>query len=115
MFKEKFRWINTGFAPNDLMTMLPEGKVRVMRCDGNDIGFAKSGNHVHAFQPKCPHMQYSMDGGFCEDTKVVCPIHRYAFSLEDGKGHGLCLRLYQTEERSGKLYVGVPFQTLWFL
>jgi len=115
MFKEKLRWLNTGFVPNDLLAMLPEAKVRILRCEGTDVAFARVANVIHAFQPKCPHMQYSLEGGLCYEDKVVCPIHRYAFNLNDGKGHGLCMRVYATEERQGKMYVGIPYQTLWFM
>jgi nitrite reductase/ring-hydroxylating ferredoxin subunit len=115
MFKEKLRWINTGFVPQDLLTMLPEGKVIVLRCEGRDIGFVRTKDVIHAFSSRCPHMQYSMEGGLCKDNLVVCPIHRYAFNIDDGRGEGLCLRIYNTEIRNGKFHVAIPYQTLWFL
>jgi nitrite reductase/ring-hydroxylating ferredoxin subunit len=46
---------------------------------------------------------------------IVCPLHRYKFSLVNGRnvsGEGYYLKTYPVEQREDGLYIG--FEKSWF-
>jgi nitrite reductase/ring-hydroxylating ferredoxin subunit len=77
--------------------------------NGKKITLGKYNNQVFAFAHKCPHAGGIMADGFIDATgNVVCPLHRYKFSLAKGRnitGEGYYLKKYKVEEREDGLYV----------
>jgi nitrite reductase/ring-hydroxylating ferredoxin subunit len=69
-----------------------------------------SGGEWKAWEPVCPHERAGLKG-ICPDADgyIVCPLHRYRFSLSDGyesQGRGR-LYLYPVEERESGLYISI--------
>jgi 3-phenylpropionate/trans-cinnamate dioxygenase ferredoxin subunit len=54
-----------------------------------------------------------MDGCSVGDGYVVCPFHKYGFSLEDGKGQGLFLEKYQLKVEEGGVFIGMEKWSLF--
>jgi len=70
----------------------------------------KSNSIWKAFSEKCPHAGAALSGGWCENGRIICPYHRHAFSLENGRGdagQGNYMKLYPVKDEGGKMYVGV--------
>ncbi len=74
------------------------------------IGHLEEG--FFALQNKCPHADGRLGQGWCdEEGNVVCPHHRYKFSLRTGKntsGEGFYADSFPIEEREDGVYVGLP-------
>jgi len=81
----------------------------VTAINGKKITLGKHNNQVFAFAHKCPHAGGIMADGFIDATgNVVCPLHRYKFSLDKGRnvtGEDYYLKTYKVEEREDGLYI----------
>ena len=86
--------------------------IAVVTVDNKQICLAKYQDHLYAFAFKCPHAGGIMADGFIDALgNVVCPIHRYRFSIKNGRntsGEGYYLKTWQVEQRSEGIFVGIP-------
>ncbi len=83
------------------------------------ICIARKGDEVFACAHKCPHAGGYMAGGFVDAlSNIVCPLHRYKFSLQNGRnvsGEGYYLKTYPVEVREDGVYVGMEANGLFSL
>ena len=77
---------------------------------GKTITLIKSGIEIKACAHKCPHAGGILAGGFIDALgDIVCPLHRYKFSLQNGRnvsGEGYYLKTYLIETRADGIFVG---------
>ena len=66
-----------------------------------------------AIVDNCPHQNKSMEGAICEHDFIVCPIHKYKFSKNTGKGHGLSLDLLEVEIIEDEVFL-LEERVTWF-
>lgn len=62
----------------------------------------------HAVDNECPHKGGSLAEGALQGTNIVCPLHRWQFSLVDGRNpvsRDLCVRSYPLEIRGGDVWI----------
>jgi nitrite reductase/ring-hydroxylating ferredoxin subunit len=82
----------------------------VVEAGGKKITLARKEGKLFAFAYKCPHASGIMADGVLDGAgNVVCPVHRYRFSLANGRntsGEGYYLKTYAIEERPDGIYVG---------
>lgn len=66
---------------------------------------------LFAFAFKCPHAGGILADGFIDATgNVVCPLHRYKFSMQNGRntsGEGYYLKHWPVELRENGVFVGM--------
>ena len=66
---------------------------------------------IFATTAKCPHAGGNLSHGYVDAAgNIVCPIHRYKFSLETGRNvtnEGYYLKTYPTEVRENGVFVGI--------
>jgi nitrite reductase/ring-hydroxylating ferredoxin subunit len=66
---------------------------------------------VQACAHKCPHAGGAMADGFIDALgNIVCPLHRYKFSLQNGRntsGEGYYLKTYPVEVRENGIFIGL--------
>ena len=65
---------------------------------------------IYAMGATCPHAGAELSGGWCKDGKIICPFHRYSYSLETGRGdpgQNDYVHTYPIEIREDGVYVGV--------
>ena len=65
---------------------------------------------IYAISATCPHAGAELSGGWCKDGKIICPFHRYSYSLETGRGdpgQNDYVDTYPVEIREDGLYVGI--------
>lgn len=106
-FKEVTRWVKLSADAKSFKERIPQQKIYRMSVGKNDICLTRYEEKVYAFENKCPHQMVSLLNGHCSDDKmVICPWHRFAFSLEDGKGCGLYLPVFPIKEEDNAIYIG---------
>lgn len=106
-FVEKIRWVKIAKNADEFIQRIPEQKIYKFGVGKQNLCLTRYGRKVYAFENKCPHQFMAMTNGACtEDHHVVCPWHRFAFSLETGKGAGLYLPVFPVKEEEGSLFIG---------
>lgn len=90
---------------------LPEGDfVEQIKLDGKKLCLVKHQNKIHALQNTCPHAGGILSGGWCKNGNIICPIHRYEYSLTTGRGaegQRDYVDVYPVEEREDGVYIGI--------
>ena len=88
------------FDANNLATVQVAEKI---------ITLALHDNQVFACTHKCPHAGGILADGFVDGIgNIVCPVHKYKFSLFNGRnisGEGYFLKCFNVEQREDGLYV----------
>jgi len=91
--------------------MVEEKYAISIEAGGKKMCLAKFEGNLFACAHKCPHAGGLMEEGWVDATgNIVCPLHRYKFSLEKGRnvsGEGYFLKTYPIEERPDGIYVGI--------
>jgi 3-phenylpropionate/trans-cinnamate dioxygenase ferredoxin subunit len=81
-----------------------------LEVDGKKITLAKFKEDYFAFAQKCPHASGRMAQGYINPLgQVVCPLHRYAFDMKNGRnttGEGYFLKTYPIELRPEGIFIG---------
>lgn len=82
-----------------------------MEVAGKKVCLAWHGEQVFACAVKCPHAGGRMSAGFIDPMgNIVCPLHRYKFSLSRGynvSGEGFYLKTYPVERRPEGIFLGL--------
>lgn len=85
--------------------------IAVVEANGKKICVAKFQDTFYAFAYKCPHASGLMSEGWVDAVgQVVCPSHRYKFSLATGRntsGEGYHLKHWPVEVRAEGIFVGM--------
>lgn len=103
--------------PWHLITPYPESielnaaGMAVVEVAGKRICLAQFKGQWFAFSAKCPHASGPMEAGFIDAVgNVVCPVHRYRFSIRNGRntsGEGFFLKTYPLEMKEEGLYIEI--------
>lgn len=92
-------------------------QMAIVEADGKKLTLAHYQHQIYAFAHKCPHASGIMADGFIDEAgKVVCPLHRYKFAIENGRntsGEGYYLRTYPVKQDETGVYIGFK-QTSFF-
>jgi nitrite reductase/ring-hydroxylating ferredoxin subunit len=65
---------------------------------------------IFALSARCPHAGGDLSAGWCKDEKLVCPIHRYSYSLQTGKGsegQNDYIDTYPVKIKENDIYIGI--------
>ncbi|MFI5453046.1 Rieske (2Fe-2S) protein [Pedobacter sp. UC225_61] len=92
-----------------------EDFVEMGNADGKKICVIKYAGKFSAIQNTCPHAGGILSGGWCKEGNIVCPIHRWEYNLETGRGaegQGDYINIYPTKLKEDGLYVGFK-ESLW--
>lgn len=87
-----------------------EDFIKMIKVDGKKICIVKHQNKLHALANNCPHAGGILSGGWCKNGNIVCPLHRYEYNLETGKGlpgQNDYIDVYPIEEREDGFYLGL--------
>ncbi len=108
MKEKKYKWhkiadseSELNFKPNNLLQVEIAGK---------NICIAR-GKELYACTAKCPHAGGIIADGFVDSLGIVtCPLHRYKFSLQNGRnisGEGYYLKTYPIQSTDKGVFVGI--------
>ena len=108
MSATEMHWVLVTDAP--LSLDWPDNQLLDLDVDGKKITLAKFKDGYFAFAQKCPHASGRMAQGYINPLgQVVCPLHRYAFDMKNGRnttGEGYFLKTYPVELRPKGLFIG---------
>lgn len=106
--EKKYKWYKIAESVDDFFwqeTNLCEVVVK-----GKTICIARNNDELFACTHKCPHAGgYLANGSIDALGNIVCPLHRYKFSLSNGQntsGEGYYLKTYPIEKKEDGIYIG---------
>ncbi len=115
MSEKKFKWHKVAEHINELD--FAENNIAVADLDNKQVCIAKHKDACFAFAYKCPHAGGILaDGHIDAIGNVVCPVHRYKYSIANGRntsGEGYFMKTYPVEIREDGVYVGVEKTGFW--
>jgi 3-phenylpropionate/trans-cinnamate dioxygenase ferredoxin subunit len=118
MGEKKIKWFKA--AESRIEVNWKRNELAVVEVAGKKITLARVGEQIFAFAYKCPHAGGILADGFIDAVgNIVCPLHRYKFSLKNGRnvtGEGYYLKTFPLEEREAGIFVGFeenPFMKLF--
>jgi nitrite reductase/ring-hydroxylating ferredoxin subunit len=65
---------------------------------------------LFALSATCPHAGENLSRGWCKDQKLVCPVHRFSYNLNTGKGSegkNDYVDVFPVEIKGKDIYIGV--------
>ena len=65
---------------------------------------------IFALSSRCPHAGEDLSWGWCKNKKLICPIHRYSYDLDTGKGsegQNDYVDTYPVKIKDDDIYIGV--------
>lgn len=85
---------------------------------GKKLCLIRHQGHLHLTQRSCPHAGGQLNGGWCKDGQLICPLHRYGYNLETGRGaegQGDYIEIYPIRQEEDGLYAGIRERLFkWF-
>jgi nitrite reductase (NADH) small subunit len=105
--------MTTGWVRVATCEELPEREGRVVQLGEREIALFNLGDRVLATDNRCPHQQGPLCDGIVTGSSVVCPLHGWKVSLEDGcvqrpSGEAHQVRTYPTQIVDGVVAVQLP-------
>jgi 3-phenylpropionate/trans-cinnamate dioxygenase ferredoxin subunit len=109
MSSSKITWHKIADHINELD--FADNNIAVAELKGKKICIAKFKEQVFAFAYKCPHAGGILADGYIDALgNIVCPLHRYKFSTQNGRntsGEGYYLKHWPVEIKNDEVYVGM--------
>jgi len=85
--------------------------LKKVKVDGKAICMICYDGKLYATSAWCPHAGGDLSYGFInKERKLVCPVHRYCYDLENGRGcegQGDYLENYPVKIENGEVYIGI--------
>jgi nitrite reductase/ring-hydroxylating ferredoxin subunit len=105
---KRYKWHK--IADSRLEIHFPANGLVVIEAAGKKITLSLWQDQLRGFAHKCPHAGGIFCDGFMDALgNVVCPLHRYKFSITNGRntsGEGYYMKTYPIEERADGIFVG---------
>lgn len=112
---EKYTWHKIADSIEELS--FHENGMTEINVNGKTICLAKQNDTLLACTQKCPHAGGIMADGYMDALgNIVCPLHRYKFSLQNGRnvsGEGYFLKIFPVEIRKEGVFVGIAGNSLF--
>ena len=109
MADKKFNWYKIAYHISEIDFAV--NNIAVAELMGKKICIGKHHDKVFAFTYKCPHAGGILADGYIDAPgNVVCPLHRYKYSLQNGRnvsGEGYYLKHWPVELRNEGVFVGM--------
>ena len=92
---------------------LPLREGRVVVLGDREIAVFNLGDRILAVENRCPHRNGPLADGIVSGTTIVCPLHAWKFSLENGKGVNAlsaerCIETFRTRVEQGIVSLELP-------
>lgn len=88
----------------------PLHTIAKVKAGGKYICLVYSHENWYALNSRCPHAGADLSHGWCDNGKLVCPVHRYSYDLATGKGapgQNDYIKMYPIQLRDDGVYVEV--------
>lgn len=107
MPEKKYNWYKVANHINEIE--FAENNIGTAEMQGKKICIGKFRDGLFAFAYKCPHAGGILADGYIDALgNIVCPLHRYKFSISNGRntsGEGYYLKHWEVELREDGVYV----------
>ncbi len=83
--------------------------VKQININGKKLCLVRDQEILYVIQNTCPHAGGILSEGWCKNGHIICPIHRWEYNLETGRGaegQGDYIDKYPIDQRSDGVYVG---------
>ena len=108
MTEISFTWFRVAGSINEIG--LSSNGFAELKVNGKTICIANHQGILYACAQKCPHAGGQLSQGNIDPAgNIVCPFHRYKFSLQNGRntsGEGYYLVTYPVQNREDGIYIG---------
>lgn len=88
-----------------------KNNMAIVEAGEKTITLIKLQNVIRGCTNKCPHAGAPLIDGFIDAIgNIVCPLHKYKFSLKNGynvSGEGYYLKTFIIEQREDGIYIGL--------
>lgn len=109
MTEKQYQWHK--IAEGEAELEMNEQRIAVVEVKGKKICIGRHQETYFGFAHKCPHAGAFLSDGYIDAAgNVVCPLHRYKFSIKNGhntSGEGYYLKTYPVEQREDGLFIGL--------
>lgn len=106
---KKYKWYKIADSLEDIL--FSNNGLAEWDINGKKICLSFLGEELCATSLKCPHAGGNLSHGHLDKTgNIVCPLHRFKFSLETGRnvtGEGYYLKTYPVEKRANGYFLGM--------
>ena len=96
---------------------LPASGLTELEIAGKKVCLTLYKEQLFACAAKCPHAGGTMAVGYTDALgNIVCPLHRYKFSLQNGRntsGEGYFLKTYPVEVREEGIFIAFEENNLF--
>ena len=106
MLRRKLKWYLLFEKEADFFDLFTDKSAVTFKATIGDILLVKHLDGFYAFKNRCPHQNKPLNNCWIEEGQVVCPFHRYHFSIETGQGHGTYLHQYELRFTNGSVDIG---------
>ena len=104
-----YKWYKIAGSIEELK--FTENKLLNLEVNGKTVCVSLFKEKLYATTAKCPHAGGNLSHGYLDEAgNIVCPLHRYKFSLVNGRnvsGEGYYLKIYPIENRADGIYLGM--------
>lgn len=108
MSEKQYNWHKLADNINEIL--FEENGLAELEAGGKKFCLIKREDKVFACTHKCPHAGGRLADGYIDvQGNIVCPLHRYRFSTDNGRntsGEGYFLKTYPVETRENGVYIG---------
>ena len=115
MVEKNFLWHKIAESVNEI-NFSSNGLAEVAISD-KIVCVARHNDTIYACVQKCPHASAPMAAGYIDALgNIVCPLHKYKFSLKNGRnvsGEGYFLKTYPIEIREGGVFIQLEERNLF--
>jgi nitrite reductase/ring-hydroxylating ferredoxin subunit len=115
MKEKKYNWHKVADSIDEIS--FSSNALTEVEVAGKTICIALHNGGVLACTKKCPHAGGILADGFVDHQgNIVCPLHRYKFSLHNGRnvsGEGYYLKTFPIEIRKEGVFVGYDENNLF--
>jgi nitrite reductase/ring-hydroxylating ferredoxin subunit len=112
---KKYRWYKIADSINEINFSV--NGLATVEVNNKNICIALHKNELLACSHKCPHAGGIMADGYIDALgNIVCPLHRYKFSLHNGRntsGEGYYLKTFPVELRNEGVFIGMQENNLF--
>lgn len=106
---KKYTWHKIADSKEELL--FQENSMLEIKAGDKTICIAKYNNSLLGCAAKCPHAGGHLADGYIDALgNIVCPLHRYKFSLQNGRnvsGEGYFLKTFPIEIRDDGVFAGI--------
>jgi len=84
--------------------------IKKVKGGGKNICLIGYEGELFALSAKCPHAGGDLSAGWCKDKKLVCPVHRFSYNLNTGKGsegQNDYVDVFPVEVKKDGVYIGI--------